>query len=589
MRKYLLFTLFLCLHWSAWGQAPYEYRYWFDGDEKNQKTGKSGGASWHIDADVSQLSNTLHAVHFQIKDKSSVWSAPTTRYFLKTPDKQLNYRYWMDGDLSTMKSGVCNNQPMMIDVAGLSDGFHVLYAQVGNGDVESSALMRMFIKIPQTEGVKNLKCVCSIDEKIYKQEFVPSSGGLVDWAFDVSSLEQGLHTLHIQVLTNSGAATNVYKGFFLRVVTNKELADMKCVYSIDGGDNVPQKGVYANGAYHFDLDVASLSNGLHSIAYMLASKTGTTTRLMTSFFFKTTVGGPGIASYRYWLNDDLNKAKHVYLKQAVNPYELVSMLPFEKCDIRTSCFHFEVENNVPMVYAKNDFNILFFDTNDRATHVRRPFVDYNVGEEAKIIATLTSKKQTVSTVPKSGEMRWYKFDAEKNDSVVFKTDLKATIDVFDSKGANWLSVSDAKAKVLSGFRIAESGTYYVAVHDAESTLKTHIGLYYENVGKQYVDPGITGPGDPDDEPGGSLGIDGVGNGSFGVSPLVTVDFITVNMEGNMIESIAITDMSGKRVRSYKDVPSGFTVDVSALPEGIYIVSAKSNGKSLFQKITKITK
>lgn len=465
MRKYLLFTLFLCLHWSAWGQAPYEYRYWFDGDEKNQKTGKSGGASWHIDADVSQLSNTLHAVHFQVKDKNSVWSAPTTRYFLKTPDKQLNYRYWMDGDLSTMKSGVCNNQPMMIDVAGLSDGFHVLYAQVGNGDVESSAQMRMFIKIPQTEGVKNLKCVCSIDGKIYKQEFVPSSGGLVDWAFDVSSLDQGLHTLHIQVLTNSGAATNVYKGFFLRVVTNKELADMKCVYSIDGGKSMAKAGVFTDGMFHFNLDVDSVEDGLHRLTYFLSNENGTTTKVSNAFFFKTPLNGSGIVSYKYWLNDDIKNAVTVNLKERKDPLQLISLLPVDKHEIRSSCFQFEFsENGEPIVYAKNDVYFQFIDVSGKLAQLHRQYVDENVSMDVKSEHIEPCVEKNIGKIAENN-IKWYDLSASVGDSLVFKANNPCSMELFSPSGKKVWSRTGGESTIKSGTHAKEDGIHYLAVHD----------------------------------------------------------------------------------------------------------------------------
>lgn len=290
MRQFFVLTLYACLQWTAWGQTAYEYRYWFDNDMSSAKAIQSSTSELHIDADVSGLSNTLHTIHIQVKDKDSVWSVPTTRYFLKTPNNILKYHYWIDNDISNVRSYSSNNGPVMIDVSSLEDGFHVLHFQTDDDVTTSSPLTKMFIKIPQTEGVDSLKCISIIDGNLYKQENVLSHNGTIFWNLDVNNLQQGLHSMLVQVFTPSGSATNIYKSFFLRTTTDEECAEMQCFYSIDEGEVNWQTGIYTDGAFHFELDVESLEDGEHYITYFLSDGYETTTQILTASFVKTSSG-----------------------------------------------------------------------------------------------------------------------------------------------------------------------------------------------------------------------------------------------------------------------------------------------------------
>lgn len=617
MRRTLFFALMLCLQWTAWGQATYDYRYWFDADESNQRTGSMTAGSGHIDADLSGLDNSLHTIHIQVKDTAGVWSAPITRHFIKIPEKSalspyywfnndyagrkslpalsgvfdidvsglsgalntfhyqvsdiegsasapltsyflkvpatksmtyrywldndtstmkrgeytgetlmldvskiqdgihvlhlqmeatggastpftalfmkvpdmknMTYRYWVDNDHTTMKSGRYVGEPLMVDVSDMEDGFHIIYFQVEGTGGASIPANRMFIKIPQTEDIGEMTCVCTIDGKLYKQEKVASSGGTVNWEFDVSKFSQGLHRIQVQVLTPSGAASNVHDGFFFRSIMQEDLQSMTLVYSIDGEAYQSQVGDFNTGMFHFDVDVASLNDGLHRLTYMLSSETGSTTKASTSFFVKTPLGGPGIASYKYWLNDYEDEARFVKLAERKNPYELISLLPVDECPIRSTCFHFEVEEDgTPMVYAKNDIHLQFFDVSNRVAEAHKQYVDYNVGEAIEEITLLESGKRVYKAKPQDNKIHWFKVEAERGDSLIFKTDLAASIDVFNAKGDILYHAEGSDVVKFDGCRVDETNTYYVALHDATAKNGSTVALDYIKIDKYAV-------------------------------------------------------------------------------------------------------
>lgn len=486
-KKYILLAWFLYLHCLVWGQVAYEYRYWFDEDTSTIQSWQSYLSSCHFDVDVSDLDNTFHTIHFQVMDKDSVWSVPLTRYFHKFPGKQLKFRYWFDEDVETMVQGTYNDGAMLVDVSSLIDGFHILHMQVEEGNVPSSSITRMFIKVPPTEGDINLKCLCTIDGKIYKQELLPSKGGIVEWQLDVRELEQGLHTLQVQVLTPSGAATSMYKSFFLRTMSNKEYVSMKCYYSIDGSNTASKAGVYTDGAYHFDIDVDSIDDGIHNLTYFLSSADGTSTKVSNAFFYKIPLGGPGVANYKYWINENEDNAVKVTLDERQELFKLISLLPVDPQPIRSKCFHFEIEEDgTPMMYAKNDFHIQFIDVKNYVLDATRQYIDYNVGQQIDDFTQLESGKRVYKVKPAENEVLWFRLDAETGDSLSFKLTEAATIQLFAQDGKEVHAVSGNKSVVYSGINAPKTGTYYVALHDVTGTKSSTIGLDYQKIDKYCV-------------------------------------------------------------------------------------------------------
>ena len=538
----------LCLHLAARGQTGWTYEYWFDNDRTTAVRATSDASSWHVDADLSALSESIHTLHVQLLS-DTVPSAPVTRHFVKTPpvtaigrywfdddDSHLftatqtagqmdldvshlsdgfhnlhyqvvgtsgsvsatatrpflkqymparsQWRCWFDNDVSTLHSGTGSGSDLLLDVSALSDGLHVLHTQIDDGSESPSVpITKMFIKIPQVIGVDHLTCLCMIDDQLYRQEAVSPQGGVLEWQFDVSSLPQGFHRIFIQVVTPSGAASGTYQAFFLRETTRSEFAEMKCVYAIDGAEFYTEAGTLADGTYHFDLDVSQLSDGLHRIAYMLSNGKGVTTKVQSQFFVKTPLGGNGITEYWYWLNDkDQNPAK-VVLSERQDPFSLITLLPVESQPLRSSLFEFRVESGQPVVYAKNDIHVRFYDAAGRFTDATKAFVDEQVRQEVTDVEWLEPSVRATTAKPAENDIKWYCLEAEPGDSLQFKLDRAATIQLFAPSGGEVYSASGSESVKLNGCHVSERGTYYLALHDVTAQQGNTINIDYTQIGK----------------------------------------------------------------------------------------------------------
>ena len=215
MRKYIIFLMALCLHSAARGQTQYEY--WFDNDHSTAVTSTSS----LVEADVSGLSETLHAIHIQVKgtgtkvvdhtiytwkdenidfeqyvvntENEQMLSAPITRYFVKVLQQGITVRCWVDGNL--LQESVATGQTVMLDLAAVSDGFHYLTVQpVGQGGgVVGTPHAYPFIKVPKTAGIDNLTCYYTIDGSFTGYVAGNLGNGTFQFDVDVSLLTDGIH------------------------------------------------------------------------------------------------------------------------------------------------------------------------------------------------------------------------------------------------------------------------------------------------------------------------------------------------------------------------------------------------------------
>ena len=531
LRKFILYLACLLIPWMARGQAAYEGYYWFDGETELQSLGSFQGHAHSFDAEAGHLNQGFHTLHVQVVDTAGVYSPVLTLPFFHVKDKNvvavrywfdndtehtvrldyagdnllldvsalepglhnlylqiedpngvlsdvehrgfyrqmrrnaLTWTYWFDNDESQMTTLPYPGESVMVDISELSEGFHMMH-NIVNDITQSPVETRMFVKVPQTEGIGYMNCICSVDGKLVAQEQLPTRGGLMEWTLDVDSLGVGIHKAMFQAITPSGAASSIAERYFVREVTNRELGTMKCLYAIDGHQTYVQAGTMSNGLFHFDLNVDSLEDGLHRIAYMLVSDNGIVTPQKTAFFWKTPLGGSGITQYEYWLNRSENK--HVIkLDKRTNPFSLISLLPVEAEPIRSECFHFEVKQGVPMMYAKNDFHISFYDVSGRKLDESKQYIDYNVSQPVTDLTPLETT-QTFER-PDSNCVAWFKFEAEYGDSIALKSNQPTSIQVFDAKGKEVYATSADKSMRFGGCHLLTNGTCYVAVHDVTGT------------------------------------------------------------------------------------------------------------------------
>ncbi|MBP5689208.1 MAG: hypothetical protein J6X22_11300, partial [Muribaculaceae bacterium] len=481
--------LSLCVALVSHAGAKIDYRYWFDHDTLATNTGHSEANAWQKAVDVSSLDESIHAIHLQAVIEDSVSSNPVTRYFLKTKfsSKPVNVVYWVDMEQNPIATSKVTNGTVQLDVDVLPEGFHYLHVQA-QGEVPSQPKTYCFCKVPNESSstLTSMNCICKIDGEQFWQETLPANDGLVSWELDVSQLPQGIHMLQVQVIGSNGYASRVYQSFFYRIPTQSEHSNMSCRYSIDGGEMNLLASTINNGIYHFDLDVADLDEGPHKLTLMMRNDKGTSTRYINRYFVKIPLGGSGVKRYQYWLNDSLSQAVDVAFDSPVDPFNLISLLPFDHWPVRSSSFEFKVENGNPVIYACNDMHIRFFDVTERFIEMKRTFTDPVVKEDVTDITLLQPGETKTAQRPQENEIIWYKVDALHGDSLSFKADRPCTIQVLSPTGEQLRSALGDKSVKWCGIHAPKDGTYYIAQHDMTATQGNTLAISYQHIDQYAV-------------------------------------------------------------------------------------------------------
>ena len=488
MRKYIL-LIALCLHGLARGQTSNHIGfYWFDNSQGSPIVLPSVQGSFEIDA--SSLSEGLHSFHYVVSMKDGGLSFPFTSYFMKMPIIEASVKgyYWFD-DETEARETIVTKGTFEVDASSLSDGFHRFYYQaLQTNGISSNPTTNYFLKTAQVNPDDELTCICTVDDELRHIEKLSQQGGVVHWNLDMQDLADGVHKIQLQAVTTSGALSSSYTSYFMRFTSYEDLSEMYCVYAVDGDSfNSKSQVVSQHGSFHFDLDLSELEGGLHYISFMLYSDRGTSTNAQTQFFVKTPLGGNGITHYQYWLNDDdINTAKTITLSEKVNPLQLMSLLPVESRPLSSSQFQFDVSSGKPMVYAKNTIHLRFHDVAMRFSDVTKDYVDYSVGQEVNVIKTLVSGVRETTGWIEENQIKWYKVTAERGDSLSFKYDRAATLQVFSPSGKEVHNVYGSESVTWNGLNAEESGTFYVALHDVTATQGEVINLDYAHIDRYAV-------------------------------------------------------------------------------------------------------
>lgn len=361
------------------------------------------------------------------------------------------------------------------------------------------------------------------------------------YSIDVSALDEGLHTLYCQVVDNQGGVSFIKSSIFLKLSDNNLLPASTTAQSLRywfDDDQTTMKTVdVAQGTQVLDvsLDVSGMEAGIHTLYYQLADINGNPSTPVAKLFLKPfpapeVQGDNHITKYEYWMNS-MNSSLHtITVDNVYNPYQLTELLPMPKEAIRSQSFHFEIVDGSPMLYAKNDFNIRFHDARGYFVQQTKSFIDYSVSQAITDIEPLEPGVRATTEKPEQNAIKWYCLQAEAGDSLQFKLDRAASLQLFAPSGDEVYHVSGSESVKWGGLHTRENGTYYLALHDVTAISGSTISIDYTHIDKYAVlrqDVSVVGNG-------GCTTITFDGNG---FQDLYAVDL--VNESGDVIPHVFI--------------------------------------------------
>lgn len=557
--------------------------YWFDDQSSVTTTSTVNGL---MTLDVSSLLDGLHTIHYQIINKDGERSHIASAVFMKMNSIVNNNGetvtakklvYWFDDETESQNMDMADGV-QMLDASHLLDGMHTLHYQVicSDGTITSTysaIFMRMDVDIDDTViAAKSLRYWFDDSKDVNTSEMLSGNHLL-----DVSTLHDGLHTIHYQVVDINGSVGSITSSIFMKMNMTKTEAPTsakKQRFWFDNDKSTLLETDIAEGTQM--LDASQLLMGLHTIHYQLVDEDGSVTTPYTALFMKVdnekSDGKSEIISYMYWLNDNSSNNKKVKLDTPTHSYQLISLLPMHKESVRSSSFQFETKDGEPKIYAKNDLHIRFEDAAGYWADDSRSFVDYSVSESLTDLSDLQTS-QTFNR-PDINKIKWFKFDAAPGDTIAFRSSQATSLQVFAPSGKEIYSTMGDKSVVYGGAHTWEEGTYYVAVHDVTGS-RPSITLDYMHMDRfDVVDQDVRVVGN-----GGCSTITFQGNG---FNSLYSVDL--KDSKGNIIVSENIGHESDAKTSvrfNFTNIPLGcydavfhFTEDDKIIKSLVEIEDAK---------------
>ena len=167
MVRRILTILLLGICLMASSQELLKYEYWFDESYGSRKASAPTSNVISIDADVTTLSDGIHAFMFRAQSTDGTWSAPVSLYFVKTNDNGgthqtamlTQYEYWIDDDLDGKVRGKTANGLIDLDVDArqIKAGIHCLYFRMQDDRGDWSAPVSLYFVKTTGNAEKKIK------------------------------------------------------------------------------------------------------------------------------------------------------------------------------------------------------------------------------------------------------------------------------------------------------------------------------------------------------------------------------------------------------------------------------------------------
>lgn len=227
----------------------------------------------------------------------------------------VKYQYWIDATGSdNALTNIVNGKDISfsIDTKTLSLGMHQLLFRFQDSDGAWSSLQSWLFFVNEMKKNKEVKIIqgeywIGNNEK---QE-IAIDNDQIAFVLDASKVNEGMHTLNYRVKDNEGKYSPLQTWIFLKdahhdtSVVNKTAS---VEYWFDDKSNVLQSHIAFKDTIEFSVDATPLKTGLHTLNYRVKDVLGNYSQIHTWAFFKTGNKPTKISWYKYWWNNNEDKA-----------------------------------------------------------------------------------------------------------------------------------------------------------------------------------------------------------------------------------------------------------------------------------------
>ncbi len=349
--------------------------------------------------------------------------------------------YWTDGQFDSRTSvPLSGSMETTLDVSALPAGVHALNIRVSDSKGRwSSPYSRFFLR---TERLLDGNAPGVYEYWIDNDLSTRVSGNLTDGgaAFDadLSSLSPGLHSFSLRCGDTMGYWSTPVVKFFLR--TEQEFSDNTPAtyrYWIDDfKGEAKETAVGADGTASLELDLSSLSAGLHTLSMYPTDSRGIAGAPAVKFFAvpEPTLSGNTMTAYEYWFNSG---SRTRVACAAANPLVITDLeigienvVPNEI----PSDYTFDVTTGTVWCDDNVSFGMQAFDAlgNASAAVLSETFpMRVPVRPD---FTSLSSASMVTEPAPRAGEINAYRVECAAGDSLIWTVSKDCSFDLYDAAG-----------------------------------------------------------------------------------------------------------------------------------------------------------
>ncbi|MBO5014118.1 MAG: hypothetical protein J6C57_08760 [Paludibacteraceae bacterium] len=467
MRKYVLLIVAFVFHSFALSADNYTFCYWLDDNHTAAQTITQTTNKLDATVNVASLSPGMHTLFVRAKKNTGSWTVPKATHFFKVlnPTTVKTYYWFDDNEDNRFNVDKVNGETFAIDVSHLSDGTHTLHVRMEGEGATSATVSNQFLKIST-----NFDAYYWFDNETERRTFTNAGGSAM--LIDVSHLKEGLHCFNAILTDNLGSPSVPVSRTFIKMPSPTVNDSTTLTFWIDGALHSEQKLAYGNEIVDLELDVADLTTGMHFLQVQAVTNSGSASNIVSGYFMRM----PGqnnnsVLAYRYWVNDNNADLPFTAVDDPTIPYTLIGDLDVAPQPLRCARFQFEVNNDMPMLYAENDIHVQFMAADGHLIKTTNAYV------ESVAADTLTAEEWTeiqndtviYADKPTGETIYWYAMNLEAGDTVCLKTNYSSTLQVFSHSGNQVLESKADSSLIFRQFIAEKAEMYYVALHTVNTT------------------------------------------------------------------------------------------------------------------------
>ena len=378
------------------------------------------------------------------------------------------YRYWIDQSAAQTRTSTSNELDFTIDISNLSCNMHTLFIQVqkDNG-TWSNPIARPFLI---TNKYNTVKTCYWFDDNVDERFTFDKVNGEA-FMIDASNLSAGIHSLNVMLYSEEDILS-IYTHTFVKMPELPNETEVLLTFWIDGVEYSQQKVAYSEDLVLFDFDVETLASGTHKLEVQASTASGLISDIASAYFVRMPNSkNDSILAYRYWVNDNNANLPFTAVDDPTIPYTLIGDLDVAPQPLRCARFHFEVNNDMPMLYAENDIHVQFMAADGHLIKTTNAYVESVAADTLTTEEWTEIKNDTViyANTPTGETIYWYAMNLEAGDTVCLKTNYSSTLQVFSHSGNKVLESKADSSLIFRQFIAEKAEMYYVALHTVNTT------------------------------------------------------------------------------------------------------------------------